>query len=691
MTLSVWVGLLVLAPASLARCQEGKVHFQENRSGWLGIDCQEFTDIQSLVQKSDPERNNAKEEQCPNPKEITVWLQNQTKINLRQKNITKFHSDTFRGLSGLKHLYLDQNLVTSLPGGLFCDLTSLLDLDLGHNRLTSLPADLLHHLPHLSLLLLRHNPGLFLSSPLPPGFLRNNTNLREFTARNTDIRELPQDLFRNTQKLEVINLGQNSMATLPDTLFQGLTTLYELHLDQNNLTTDALAKLFLNDLTSLETIKLHNNALTSPVIPILTPLKRSLWKINLKNNLLTTFENGWAKYFSELEKLDLSKNKINGSLSEEELNFTQKIEINLEDNFIRRIKLDSLFERNCSKKIPTVSLSGNKLHCGCFSSEIASLHENSQQCVKVKDIDTLENEAKARCSQRKSRGCPLPYQSITTEKYAGKETDEEFRCPDLEFCFCYYSRVNQLLEVDCAGAGADFSGRDLPSVRGPTLEIHLNLSSSGLTSLQTLFTGVLQHKLRKIRRLDLGSNQIAHLLPTDLPPALQHLNLHNNPIEHYSEDSLEYFEKFSGTLTLGHDSFLCDCSSTSLITFLERHSSKVNDTDNITFNCATPKHFRPGQGEANITKEDVCPDNLIMILICSIVLAFLLLLILVLMVLYRELLLLWLYSLPCLARWSPEDWSLPYDVFLSYSHHDQDWVEGILHPLLEEDLQPSYR
>merc|ERR1712226_539765 len=52
----------------------------------------------------------------------------------------------------------------------------------------------------------------------------------------------------------------------------------------------------------------------------------------------------------------------------------------------------------------------------------------------------------------------------------------------------------------------------------------------------------------------------------------------------------------------------------------------------------------------------------------------------------KEHLELWIYRQPCVIRRYPEDWSLRYDVFISYVHDDETYAEGTLHPSMEAQL-----
>ena len=61
---------------------------------------------------------------------------------------------------------------------------------------------------------------------------------------------------------------------------------------------------------------------------------------------------------------------------------------------------------------------------------------------------------------------------------------------------------------------------------------------------------------------------------------------------------------------------------------------------------------------------------------------------------YRDTLLVWIYSKPLAKIFFPEemiDAEKPYDAFLSYSHHDADYVTDVLLPGLEQPDNPDYK
>ena len=113
----------------------------------------------------------------------------------------------------------------------------------------------------------------------------------------------------------------------------------------------------------------------------------------------------------------------------------------------------------------------------------------------------------------------------------------------------------------------------------------------------------------------------------------------------------------------------------------------MTDLDDISFDCTTLKPFR-----SNVTfeKSVLCPDYLNVYLGLSLVMAITLVLIMVYVTNNKERLQFWLLSQPWLLRLFSEDWSLPYDVFISFSHHQEIFAEELRHHL-ESEISPGYR
>ena len=108
--------------------------------------------------------------------------------------------------------------------------------------------------------------------------------------------------------------------------------------------------------------------------------------------------------------------------------------------------------------------------------------------------------------------------------------------------------------------------------------------------------------------------------------------------------------------------------------------AKIEDAQQIEFQCSPPSPL------GKTLTSTLCPTMHAEISAASIIFVLLLLVLVILVVSKREHLKLWIYRQPCVTRRYPEDWSLLYDVFISYVHNDQEYAEDKLHPKMEAEL-----
>jgi Leucine-rich repeat (LRR) protein len=214
---------------------------------------------------------------------------------------------------------------------------------------------------------------------------------------------------------------------------------------------------------------------------------------------------------------------------------------------------------------------------------------------------------------------------------------------------------------------------DIPMAGHRIDGVKLILRNNNIMHLPSLFR-------TKVTFLDMSYNNITHIdkkAIASLPQNLTTLLLNNNQIKIIDEEAIAYFNSRPDVmLRLGHNPFSCKCGNVAFVKFLAK--VEIGDKDNITFPCSSP--------EGPILPEHLCPDRLPAALITCLALLALLLALALVVSRHRKALRHYLLSSPCLLRRYPEDWSLPYDVFISYSHHDKAFVQD-LRTQLETDGQ----
>ena len=111
--------------------------------------------------------------------------------------------------------------------------------------------------------------------------------------------------LRNLSSLKLLNLSQNALEELPPSLFDGVN-LSVIDLSCNNLRKWD-SNLF--DLENLTTLDISHNKLQDLPPNACNNLKRSLLKLNLGGNQLTTLPNDLFNGFRKLRNLQLQNNQ----------------------------------------------------------------------------------------------------------------------------------------------------------------------------------------------------------------------------------------------------------------------------------------------------------------------------------------------------------------------------------------------
>ena len=184
----------------------------------------------------------------------------------------------------MKLLNLSQNALEELPPGLF-DGLNLSVIDLSHNNFKKLDSQLFD-LENLTTLDLSHNK----------------------------LQALPPKAFQSgVGKLEILDLAENELSTLPASFFCCNLSIRSLKLEGNRL-----ERLHLGDfwgLSHLEELNLQQNQLAHVDEDVFDDhgyhnLKRSLLKLNLGCNQLTTLPNDLFNGFRTLRNLQLQSNLL---------------------------------------------------------------------------------------------------------------------------------------------------------------------------------------------------------------------------------------------------------------------------------------------------------------------------------------------------------------------------------------------
>lgn len=173
-------------------------------------------------------------------------------LRLSENKLTMLPSELFSELRQLRYLRLNTNKIYTIPRGLFADLNSLETLDLSDNPITNPISNValqgLNNLRWLSLAgtnITAVTPDLWRPVPklstldlsrtwieeIRDGDMAGLTNLRNFTMRNSLLRELTSKALEDTPNLKRVDMRANQLAFLPAALAS--LPLEELQLSHN--------------------------------------------------------------------------------------------------------------------------------------------------------------------------------------------------------------------------------------------------------------------------------------------------------------------------------------------------------------------------------------------------------------------------------------------------------------------------
>ena len=192
-------------------------------------------------------------------------------------------------LSQLVHVELSRNLITELPSS-FGKLTLLDDLSLTHNRLTHLPESAMTSFVQLTHLSLDHAGCVDNTFEFLRGVLPHLHRLRSLFIDNLGLEEFPdrdragKEYLGKLSSLQELRASYNGLRMLPANFFDHFPDLTFFHVRGNRLST---------------------------LPPMLEESKKKLKRIDLADNLLTSFEDLFAAdcNFRSLQQLFLGGNR----------------------------------------------------------------------------------------------------------------------------------------------------------------------------------------------------------------------------------------------------------------------------------------------------------------------------------------------------------------------------------------------
>ena len=657
------------------------------------------------------------------------------RLKLDNNNISKLPGYMFssRFVSRLNIFSVTYNLLDTLPGNLFhgSNLPYLSHLNFSHNSIKWLPVSLFS----------QAKTGDILIIPTCPKYVRCwKLNFPNLTYSRC-LRYMPCKPVKNLTHLD---LSFNKLTHIPDEFFLiGELKRLKLIKLNNNFINKISARCFPDNLEHLHILDLSYNMISVPMVDIFTLVlssKEALPLLNMSHNQLTVQENfniDKSSYKFQMLHFDMSFNNISrfhyrihliediaNKIGREPLTLItalktvlDRIWTNVEGNQVFSITnlVETVFELNMNdsdwqravKNLESSSVI--QLHsiiktypytynCNCDMVKYLILQRTKYFKKSLKLYQNLLKSYKSSILRKhgyissnndfNNLHCGAPPElagKYLFEVVPSKLQCHDSKCTDNLKSLCSYIPANSTIRINCTRCKL----KHLPSItqNASSLEVYL-----GFNNMVT-FPVPKFHVTRNITVLDLSYNlinSIANELFTHFPK-IQKLNLAGNLL--IDLPSLTDWNRLNilHYLELGDNRFMCNCSGLSLKKTLISLNKRVMipDIDKVT--CFVPVNVKNRVIYDAPDSLYGCPYlNLILILTLLFTLLLLIVILLFIAYLFRDYIQLFLFIH---FGWRffysyPREKTL-YDVFVSYSSLDSDWVEEhLVNPL--ERLDPPY-
>nr|CAH7752067.1 unnamed protein product [Callosobruchus chinensis] len=626
-------------------------------------------------------------------------LSNLTNLELRRNRIDTLHQDTFKPLVNLVNISIRSNKLNKIPQNMFSFNKKLKWVDIGLNSRLILPNRLYHNLPELERVDL---DGSNIDA-IPEDLFQLSTNIHTINLQNNNLTTLPSKLFGSQKNLTKLNLSRNKISFLPDDVFSSLKNLRILNMQGNKITSiseslfeklDSLEELNLmankityihlngfNGLRNLVTLDLTQNLYSMEYdIPDVNPFMNcvSLKFLKFSYNKIKEYPGNLMYLLKSLKEITLDHNAIE-MIEVHALRafYGKKVDIDLSSNQIHYLSFEGMKQianMNESSSAPVViNLASNPLWCNCTNFDLVTyLTDEIDPLVKAMVEIKVGDQT---CDE------PPEFRHIAIKELKPRHISCRYTDPGCPTeCDCFIRPFDRSVMLQCQHRNLT-SYPDIRAFKSWTsLEnvVDVNLTGNYLSTGPDPNSGY-----EEVRKIWLSNNKIKKM--DWVPPKVQILSLDNNNLQSLSTEVLKILKNDTNLteLTLSGNPWSCRCSNLEFQHFLTSYYKKVK-ANNIL--CAETSH--------QLINQQLCKPTLhIVIQVAVPVLVFLLLLALAAAIYYKynHEIKVWLFS-KNLCLWFVTEEELDkdkkYDIFISYSQKDEDFIVDHLLPGLESGPNP---
>lgn len=571
-------------------------------------------------------------------------------FNLEHNRIN-FISEVASSNTMIEELFLNDNEITRVEVGAFAALERMTYLDLSRNSITYLNESVFNTGSRLEYLGLSENKLASVT-----GVFDRTRRLKDLKLSSNRIKDIT-DAFKGLTLLRKLSLRSNLVTHIPDGTFRDSDGLDEINLSDNKI--QWVGRNAFRGLVILDKLLLQDNLLLA-----LNGSARNLPKlryIDASSNAIQYLENGEFANDDRLASIQLTSNNISHVRGA----FTGAK--NLAGLYLRRNQVEVLRRSDFAKvlkKKPTIILDENPLLCDCRMSWLTLRRDGA---VRAGNYPTC-------LGPQWLKGKLLS--TLTKNDLIRWEHDCELGCR----CDCREDSLgDRAIAVNCTSAALNRAPQVFPE--GTT---YLELGENRIEELgDALVNGAPRLKVLSLRK-----NLLTNLNVTNVPENVRSLDLSSNRMKRFPYDLVTKHNLTS--LRLSANPFSCECADYPFRQWIESHGHVITDVADVI--CAESSNSLVSlKPFLTLGQKQLCPGTIplavmyLLPILASLVVG---LTLSAAYLRYKRELKVWLYargvcrSLQCIKEDELDEEKL-FDVFLSFSSRDADWVHAQLLPGVE--------